>query len=108
MQPIQQPPFYAVEIVAGLLASTGGGKRNERGQVIGHDGKPIPRLYEAGELGSTAANLPQRGHLLGECMVFGRIAGANAVRKSAWVDADGAGTSMTSVVAARPRKRNLR
>jgi succinate dehydrogenase/fumarate reductase flavoprotein subunit len=86
MQPIDKPPFYAVEVVAASLASTGGAKRDGGAHVLGHDGIPIPRLYEAGELGSTLANLYQNGELLTECMVFGRIAGRNAVGEPAWAE----------------------
>lgn len=79
MKPIATPPFYAVEIVPAIVCTTGGGKRNSRSQVIATNGNPIPRLYEAGELGSTLANIYQNGSFLTECMVFGRIAGRNAV-----------------------------
>src|SRR5262249_6506712 len=48
MQPIDRPPFYAVEIVAGLVCSTGGARRDTHARVLDPDGKPIPRLYEAG------------------------------------------------------------
>jgi succinate dehydrogenase/fumarate reductase flavoprotein subunit len=79
MTPIDTPPFYAVEIVPAIVCTTGGGVRDARSQVVATTGQPIPRLYEAGELGSTFANLYQYGSFLTECMVFGRIAGRNAV-----------------------------
>jgi succinate dehydrogenase/fumarate reductase flavoprotein subunit len=80
MSPIVTPPFYAVEIVPAITITTGGGRRNARAQVLDIDGQPIPRLYEAGALGSTLANLYQNGASLAECIVFGRIAGGEAVR----------------------------
>jgi succinate dehydrogenase/fumarate reductase flavoprotein subunit len=86
MQPIDEPPFYSIEIVAAILASTGGGKRDAGAHVLDDDGRPIPRLYEAGELGSTLGNLYQNGELLTECIVFGRIAGRNAVAETPWAD----------------------
>ncbi|MBI3949276.1 MAG: FAD-dependent oxidoreductase [Acidobacteria bacterium] len=86
MGPIVTPPFYAVEIVPGIVCTTGGAKRNKKSQVLDHSGKPIPRLYEAGELGSTFANLYENGSFLTECMVFGRIAGRHAVAESPWTD----------------------
>ena len=49
--------------------------------MLGHDGRPIPRLYEAGELGSTLANLYQNGSYLTEAIAFGRIAGRNAAQE---------------------------
>lgn len=84
MQPIDQGPYYAVEIAAAVLASTGGAKRDGNARVLDDDDRPIPRLYEAGELGSTLANLYQNGELLTECMVFGRIAGRHAVEEVPW------------------------
>jgi succinate dehydrogenase/fumarate reductase flavoprotein subunit len=87
MRPIERPPFYAVEIVAACLCSTGGAKRDGGAHVLSPDGDMIPRLYEAGELGSTLANLYENGEFLTECMVFGRIAGRNAVSELAWTDA---------------------
>lgn len=90
LRPIVTPPFYAVEIVPAIVATTGGGKRNARSHVLDHDGTPIPRLYEAGELGSTLANLYQIGFFLTECIVSGRAAGHHAVREQAWEAAQAA------------------
>jgi predicted oxidoreductase len=42
------------------------------GQVFGHDDQPIPRLYEAGELGSFISDLYQNGSYLTEAMITGR------------------------------------
>jgi hypothetical protein len=85
MEPIMQPPFYAVELVPGIGQATAGGVRNERSQVISQHGTPIHRLYEAGELGSTLANLYQNGSLLTEAIAFGRIAGRHAAAETSWV-----------------------
>lgn len=79
LQRIEKGPFYAVELFPGVICTTGGAKRNERAQVLGVSGKPIPRLYSAGELGSIMGNLYQNGSFLTECIVFGRIAGTNAI-----------------------------
>ncbi len=84
MQRLEGPPYYALEIVAGIVCTTGGGKRNEHSQVLDSSDQPIPRLYEAGELGSTMANLYQNGSFLTECMVFGRIAARHALGLDAW------------------------
>jgi hypothetical protein len=84
LQPISGPPYYAVEIVLGTVSTTGGAKRNGQSQVLDQAGEPIPRLYEAGELGSTTANLYQTGSFLTECIVFGRIAGRTAVQEDPW------------------------
>lgn len=84
LTPIEGPPYYAVEVVVGVAQTLGGGQRNRLAQVIDHEGAPIPRLYEAGELGSTMANLIQTGAFLTEAVVFGRIAGATVVNERPW------------------------
>ena len=80
MAEIKTPPFYAVEIVPAIVASTGGGKRNSQSQVLDFDGNPIPRLYEVGELGSMISNIYQNGSFLTECMISGKMA-AKAIIK---------------------------
>jgi succinate dehydrogenase/fumarate reductase flavoprotein subunit len=82
--PIDQPPYYALPISPGIGQAGAGGRRDERARVVSHLGAPIPRLYEAGELGSTMANLYQNGSFLTEAIAFGRIAGANAVAERPW------------------------
>lgn len=82
LQPLE-PPFYAVEIVPGIVCTSGGGKRDEHSRVLDHDDRPIPGLYEAGELGSIISNLYQNGSYLTEAIISGRIAGANAARRVA-------------------------
>lgn len=84
LSPIAKPPFYAIEIVPGIITTTGGGRRNGRAQVLTPDRKPIPRLYEAGELGSIFANLYQNGSFLTECLVFGRIAAREVISLKSW------------------------
>jgi succinate dehydrogenase/fumarate reductase flavoprotein subunit len=76
--PIARPPYYAVEIWPCLFNTQGGPKRNARAQVINVRGRPIPRLYSAGELGSLwNRNYPGAGNV-SEALAFGRIAGRNA------------------------------
>jgi predicted oxidoreductase len=52
--------------------------------VLDTDGKPIPRLYAAGELGSIWGYLYQGACNIGEALVFGRIAGKNAAAEKPW------------------------
>jgi succinate dehydrogenase/fumarate reductase flavoprotein subunit len=79
---LQTPPFYAIELTPSFVNTQGGPRRNERAQVIGRDGAPIPRLYSAGELGSIYAFLYQGGGNVGECFAFGRIAGNNVAQEN--------------------------
>lgn len=75
------PPYYAVELVPGIVCSTGGGERDEHCQVINHAGEPIAGLYEAGELGTIFSGLYQNGAFLTEAMISGRIAGRQAAAR---------------------------
>ena len=78
---IETPPFYAMELTPSFVNTQGGPRRNENAQVIGLDGRPIPRLYSAGELGSIYAYNYNAGGNIGECFAFGRIAGRMAARE---------------------------
>lgn len=78
MSPFTGKSFYAIEVNANVLNTQGGPRRNENAQVIGLDGKPIPHLYSAGELGGITAFQYQGGGNIAECVIFGQIAGKNA------------------------------
>jgi succinate dehydrogenase/fumarate reductase flavoprotein subunit len=73
-----EAPFYAIPIYPALYCTQGGPRRDKEGRVLDPYGKPIPRLYETGELGSITGGLYQGGNSLSECIVFGQIAGKNA------------------------------
>jgi len=78
MGPINTPPYYALEIWPAIVSTSGGPRHDKESRVLDHSGKPIPRLYAAGELGSLFGWLYEAGGGLSECLVFGRIAGRNA------------------------------
>lgn len=82
LAPLDSPPFFAMALTPALVNTQGGPRRNKNAQVMGVDGKPIGRLYSAGELGSMYSFLYQGGGNIGECFAFGRIAGANAALKA--------------------------
>jgi len=78
--PLNEPPLFAVALWPGGPNTQGGPRRNQKGQILDTEGRPVPRLYGAGELGSVYGRLyPQAGGNIGECIAFGRIAGENAV-----------------------------
>jgi succinate dehydrogenase/fumarate reductase flavoprotein subunit len=81
---IETPPFYGLELYPCLINTQGGPRRNAAAQVLDAFGKPIPRLYSAGELGSMWGIIYQGGGNIAECMVFGRIAGKNAAFERPW------------------------
>jgi succinate dehydrogenase/fumarate reductase flavoprotein subunit len=82
--PIATAPFYAMELKPTFYNTQGGPRRNEKSEILNPDGKPIPRLYGGGELGSPYAHCYNGGMNLGDCMAFGRIAAENAVKLTAW------------------------
>ena len=75
---IDQGPFMAYPIMAGICFTYGGIKTNSSAQVVDADGRPVPGLYAAGEATGlyyqvyTGATSVLRG------AVFGRIAGEHA------------------------------
>ena len=77
--PISNGPFYALPITPAIVCTGGGARRNMDGQVYGHDGAVIPRLFEAGELGSIFSDLYQNGSYLTEAMITGRGAARAAL-----------------------------
>ncbi len=78
LQPLEDPPYYAVKLWPGGPNTQGGPKRNPKGQILSVEHTPIPRLYSAGELGSVWGMLYQGGGNIAECIAFGRIAGVHA------------------------------
>jgi succinate dehydrogenase/fumarate reductase flavoprotein subunit len=81
---IERAPFYAMELYPSLMNTQGGPKRNARAQVMDVFGKPVPRLYSAGELGSMWGVIYQGAGNIAECIVFGQIAGRNAATEKPW------------------------
>jgi succinate dehydrogenase/fumarate reductase flavoprotein subunit len=77
-------PFYAIQLWPALINTQGGPRRDKESRVLDPDGKPIPRLYAAGELGSIWGYLYQGACNIGEALVFGRIAGQHAAREKPW------------------------
>ncbi len=78
MGPVRKPPFFAIPLYPGGPNTKGGLRANARREVLDWDDQPIPRLYTAGEISSVFQFVYQGGGNLAECIVFGRIAGANA------------------------------
>jgi hypothetical protein len=77
---IDQPPFYAIKMEAGVLGTAGGPKTNANGQVVDWSDKPIDGLYAAGNTMAqvTGMGYGGAGGTLGPGMTFGFIAGRHA------------------------------
>ncbi|MDR1185065.1 MAG: hypothetical protein LBK67_09755 [Coriobacteriales bacterium] len=66
-----------------MNTTKGGPEKNSFAQVLDLRGNVIPRLYEAGTLGHTAAQVYcVFGANLAECFNFGRIADCNATAET--------------------------
>jgi predicted oxidoreductase len=76
--------LYAIQLWPALINTQGGPRRDKDSRVLDPEGKPIPRLYAAGELGSIWGYLYQGACNIGESLVFGRIAGKNAAAEKPW------------------------
>ena len=76
---IEAPPFYAMPFKPSFLATKGGARTNERGQVLDREDRVIPRLYAAGNVmanpfGSKGLGA---GTTLGPCLTWGYVCGNN-------------------------------
>jgi succinate dehydrogenase/fumarate reductase flavoprotein subunit len=79
--PLGDGPYYALELLPGALATKGGPRTDEHGRVLSiTDGKPIPRLYAAGNVAASLFGFayPGAGGTLGPVLTFGLRAGAAA------------------------------
>jgi flavocytochrome c len=81
---IAVPPLYTLRLWPKVHYTPGGIGINAKAQVLGFDGKPIPRLYAAGEVCGGVHGVSRLGSCaLTEGLVFGRIAGREAASLSA-------------------------
>lgn len=79
---ITAPPFYTVRLWPKVHYTSGGLGINSKAQVIDLHGRPIPRLYAAGEVSGGVHGASRLGGCaLPECIVFGRIAGMEAAKR---------------------------
>ncbi len=78
LKEIDGPSYYAIQLWPSLINTQGGPRRDKEARVLDPDGKPIPGLYAAGELGSILGFKYNTACNMSECIVFGQIAGHNA------------------------------
>ncbi|MEN0105928.1 MAG: FAD-dependent oxidoreductase [Pseudomonas sp.] len=76
LAPIEQGPFYAVEVVPGDIGTACGLLTDEHARVLGENGQPIPGLYAAGnDMNSImGGHYPGPGITLGPGLTFGYLA----------------------------------
>jgi 3-oxosteroid 1-dehydrogenase len=81
--PIDEAPYYAVQVVPGDIGTCGGLVTNEHAQVVGHDDRPIDGLYATGN--GTATVMGRHylgpGASIANTMVFGYVAARHATGK---------------------------
>ncbi|MGV8083533.1 MAG: FAD-binding protein [Coriobacteriia bacterium] len=78
------PPFYVVPLTCSILNTQGGPKRSAKGEVLSINGKPIPRLFAAGEFGCEYSYMYNGGGNVSEALSSGRIAARSAAALTAW------------------------
>jgi 3-oxosteroid 1-dehydrogenase len=80
--PLDRPPYYAVEVLAGTIGTKGGPVTDCDGAVLRADGTPVPGLYAAGNAAAfwTADGYPGPGATLAVAMTMGYRAGRHAAR----------------------------
>jgi tricarballylate dehydrogenase len=90
-RPITRSPFLAYPLIGAIAYTFGGLATNEKAEVLGNAG-PMPGLYAAGETtGHFYGTAPNAVAVL-RALVFGRIAGREAVDFAACIDAAHAGS----------------
>ncbi len=78
---LENAPYYAVIEKPSVHHTMGGVRINTEAQVLNESGIPIEGLFAAGEVtGGIHAGNRVGGNAIADCMVFGRIAGANAAK----------------------------
>jgi fumarate reductase flavoprotein subunit len=84
MVSLTEGPYYAVAQWPAVHHTMGGLRINEKAQVIDIWGKPIPKLYAAGEIAGGVHGSNRLGsNATPDCIVFGRIAGITAAMEKA-------------------------
>jgi 3-oxosteroid 1-dehydrogenase len=80
--PIDEAPYYAVQVVPGDIGTCGGLLTNEHAQVVDQDDHPIEGLYATGN--GTATVMGRHylgpGASIANTMVFGYLAARHATR----------------------------
>lgn len=81
--PIDEPPYYAMELLPGTIGTKGGPLTDEHARVIDLDGAVIPGLYAAGNTSSPLGpGYPGPGGTLGPNMTYGWIAACHAAGRN--------------------------
>ena len=78
-RPLNEAPYYAIEIEPVIHHTMGGIKINTKAEVVNQSGNAIPGLYAAGEVtGGIHGGNRLGGNAIADIIVFGQIAGTSA------------------------------
>lgn len=81
-QPITTAPFYGMYLWPKVHHTMGGVRINPKAQLLNLDGQVVPGVYAAGEVtGGVHGAVRLGSNATTDCLVFGRIAGANAAKE---------------------------
>lgn len=81
LHPIVKPPFWASKANLSFHYTLGGVEIDERTRVLDWDGRPIPKLFAAGEITTGVHGAVRLGTVaILDCLVFGRVAGQTVVK----------------------------
>lgn len=83
MAPIDQGPYYAIEMCFSCINTQGGPAKNGDCQTLNPFDEVIPRLYNCGELGSYNGFMYTYGNIL-EALTTGRVAANHALTLQNW------------------------
>jgi fumarate reductase flavoprotein subunit len=79
--PLNEAPYYAIEVEPVIHHTMGGIKINTKAEVITRAGNAIPGLYAAGEVtGGVHGGNRLGGNAVADIVVFGKLAGTSAAR----------------------------
>jgi 3-oxosteroid 1-dehydrogenase len=83
--PLNDAPFYAVEVHSGCLGTKGGPSTDAHARVLDHQRQPIPGLYAAGNAMACVTGMVYggAGGTLGPAATFGHLAGTHAATRVA-------------------------
>ncbi|MBU4277299.1 MAG: flavocytochrome c [Proteobacteria bacterium] len=81
-QPIAKAPFYGMNLWPKVHHTMGGVQINSKAQLLDLYSQVVPGLYAAGEVtGGVHGAVRLGSNATTDCLVFGRIAGANAAKE---------------------------
>jgi succinate dehydrogenase/fumarate reductase flavoprotein subunit len=82
LAPLETPPYYAVQVLAGCLGTKGGPRTDRDARVLRGDGGTIEGLFAAGNAAASPFGIgtPGGGGTIGPALVFGTRAGEAAAR----------------------------